>query len=809
MPMQELKMLKKTDILTKIPFIISNLSMRTTVTISSLTLAAIAAIIAIISATSLYGVSHRTAENGQLVDALSEMNAAAVDLSAFIYSQNSDLLASSSTKIDSLNARLKKIAQYDDSVQLKNGITESEEMKAAIGRLQVGLTPVEAIQAELNETFTKFVSYAQLASKRAQEAQRKAEKIQSKGAEQKAAISTVMLEVFNFYNAMDAFKSTLPEQFKIYPSEKIEESRDLLSKLNEPLARMDSSMFTLGKFLEAGNMQAQVKGLGKKFDVIAKSAANDALPTYSHITDLTREMTTIRLAVRDMLDDLIKKSKAGQAIKDNSREVNEKIATANTLIQNAGNAYASTRIFATTPSKQNAEELDTAIKALGSATQQATKAGLKGAAAIKDTYLAQLGSLKDLIHKQEDAIQQVVKSSSSTSELMASVASIGAGEAISTTKSAFIMIAVAIVALIVLVVGTILAMERMISRPVRRMACQMSKLAEGDLSIETNESERTNEIGTMEKAIGVFHENAKRRVQLESQTTAAHDREAARQATVDALIDEFRDEVTTLLTSFNDQANQMVDTAQSLNQVAGEATEQTENATTNSQESSASIQTVAESAEELSISTQEINRQVTTTNQVVEDGTKNAQETSDRVSELATSAQKIGDVVNLIQDIAEQTNLLALNATIEAARAGESGKGFAIVAQEVKSLASQTSNATTEIAEQISGIQLASDHAVEAIMSINEIMSDVQSHTNSIAASVVQQNDATQEISLSAQKASDGADKTTSNMSGVNDAMKRTSGSAETILGTSNNLTEGATHLRERVDYFLKKVAAA
>ncbi|WP_369292641.1 methyl-accepting chemotaxis protein [Bradyrhizobium yuanmingense] len=68
---------------------------------------------------------------------------------------------------------------------------------------------------------------------------------------------------------------------------------------------------------------------------------------------------------------------------------------------------------------------------------------------------------------------------------------------------------------------------------------------------------------------------------------------------------------------------------------------------------------------------------------------------------LAAAAERIGSVVQLIAAIAQQTNLLALNATIEAGRVGEAGKGFAIVAQEVKSLASQTAQATVEISGQI------------------------------------------------------------------------------------------------------------
>ena len=107
---------------------------------------------------------------------------------------------------------------------------------------------------------------------------------------------------------------------------------------------------------------------------------------------------------------------------------------------------------------------------------------------------------------------------------------------------------------------------------------------------------------------------------------------------------------------------------------------------------------------------------------------------------LSGHARAIESILVLIRDIADQTNLLALNATIEAARAGDAGRGFAIVAQEVKSLASQTARATEDIAVQINAIQMASRRTLAANTTIHEIVEEVQSSSKRSLTAMFTQN---------------------------------------------------------------------
>jgi hypothetical protein len=176
-------------------------------------------------------------------------------------------------------------------------------------------------------------------------------------------------------------------------------------------------------------------------------------------------------------------------------------------------------------------------------------------------------------------------------------------------------------------------------------------------------------------------------------------------------------------------------------------------------EVSATMQSVAGATEEMVASIQEIARNSSEATSTVSEAVSSVQAANRTMTELGNASSQITAIVGTITSVAEQTNLLALNATIEAARAGEAGRGFAVVASEVKDLAQETARATEEINRMIAELQALSGQAIAAIEQISQVVERVSENQGSIAAAVEQQTATTNEISsnlaFAAQKAED------------------------------------------------------
>ncbi len=377
-------------------------------------------------------------------------------------------------------------------------------------------------------------------------------------------------------------------------------------------------------------------------------------------------------------------------------------------------------------------------------------------------------------------------------------------------RTRLILLAVAGLGVLVGAAGAMAIARFGIVKPIAAIVACLKRLAEGDLSTEVVGAARRDEVGDIAQTAAIFKQNLQRVRDMEVEATAERERNAAdRRTAMLALADRFEREVGQVVTGVSASATELQATSTQLSAMAEESSRQSTSVSAATEQTAANVQTVAASAEELNASIEEIARQMTDASKLARDGAEKARTSEADVAHLTQSARRIGEIVSLITGIAEQTNLLALNATIEAARAGDAGKGFAVVASEVKTLATQTSQATSEISRQIEEIQSRVEQAATAITSVSQIIVQLDQTAASIASSAEQQNAATAEITRNVQKAAGGVQEVSSNIEGVRRAATETGTASGQVLSSATTLGRRADDLKLAVDGFLTEVRAA
>lgn len=237
---------------------------------------------------------------------------------------------------------------------------------------------------------------------------------------------------------------------------------------------------------------------------------------------------------------------------------------------------------------------------------------------------------------------------------------------------------------------------------------------------ETHRSERAmvasalvDDVPAMLQALDGLGRLAMIEIEIMTATVANIEQERhARERTLGAAA--FREHIATAVHDMSDRAAQINKRAAAASDSVRHALNTTSEVAAAAEQSAMAMRQAAETTGGLIRAIDEVGGEVSATAQVAHQAAQQATNSAELSADLSNHAEAIASIIELIRAIAGQTNLLALNAAIEAARAGDSGRGFAIVAQEVKSLAGQTASATDEIASKIAAIQAATRNTVTA-----------------------------------------------------------------------------------------------